>query len=815
MKASIFPLLFIAVVVCKGQNEKCDVYPKDPVIAMGDDIQVLFKAPNNGPCRPVPSYRHEKVFWRLNDVKIAESLYTLVNSTIPAVVIQNFTLGSGKVTCYIDGRKPILLGGTTIKVYFPPVKPTNVSCITIMLKSFTCYWNSGKNASSDTIYTVSRTIRNEPIEYCTSKNSPCSFKTKDLLLPTEIQVIAQNSQGGAAYSDVLNVTNIFSTVKISPPWKVMAEPLNSVELKVVWEKPMEELTEKPVDYSLVCEVRYSYQQGGSSHTVTKKYPRNAATTLELGIHVDRHCTRYNIKVRCALNNTWTPVWSDWSRDTTVISPLDVIHLRLWRKIHRPDKRGNRTVQLMWKWVPTSCDAIDGYRVSLKVENNRTQVPVPFDRAVTKASITLDKEAYTVRIAAYRSEKILSEDTTTIPAAGEVPGLLPVEDAQASSQNGQIHVSWSAPSQSPEAYMVDWSADDDDYSWQETETTNITFNGQPLRLYTIAVTPLYNNSPGQETTLQAYSEEGAPGMVSTVSVLDEETTGARVRWAAVPRRTCCGFTVNYTVFYKAGTGPELSVTVNSTLQEVHLALLRPGTNYTVRVMASSVAGGTNSSVIHFRTPLYGHNFIAKLGTFGGLGVILLLMIGLWCFIIVNKHVLKPVPNPKDSEVLSSWPSRNCQRPLLMPFEETYSYKLRISICDGDGTTPSPAPTENTQPASPDWQPDPASYVGSSGIKCTEEPSRSPPYVWECPAPEEWDRGMSIAPHSQASGESGPVSPYLKNCMLAVNGRGYLCNERKPAPCSEREIRDPQPQRPPPPMQPYISVDMIQKGLVNPM
>uniref|UniRef100_A0A0E9XKN8 Uncharacterized protein n=1 Tax=Anguilla anguilla TaxID=7936 RepID=A0A0E9XKN8_ANGAN len=47
----------------------------------------------------------------------------MVNSTIPSVVIQNFTLRSGMVTCHITvGRKIFVLGGTNIKVlceYWP------------------------------------------------------------------------------------------------------------------------------------------------------------------------------------------------------------------------------------------------------------------------------------------------------------------------------------------------------------------------------------------------------------------------------------------------------------------------------------------------------------------------------------------------------------------------------------------------------------------------------------------------------------------------------------------------------------------------
>ncbi|XP_035248264.1 interleukin-6 receptor subunit beta-like isoform X1 [Anguilla anguilla] len=798
MFASTYPLLFIAVVVRGGQNEKCDVYPKDPVISMGDDIQVMFKAPDNSLCSNVPLYDPEKLFWKLNDEKIDESQYTMVNSTIPSVVIQNFTLRSGMVTCHITvGRKIFVLGGTNIKVLFPPVKPTNLSCVTVLFKSFTCYWDSGEDTLWDTIYTVSSKVGGS-IQTCMSKSSPCSFKEKDILHSAEIWVTARSSQG-AVDSDVLTINNIYSTVKIGPPQTVAAEPLfNSVELKVTWEKP-----EDSYSYPVLYEVRYSYQQGGSSHKRVRE-----STRPELYISVEGECTQYTISVRGALRDDWTPVWSDWSPDVRVISPLDVHSRRLllWRKIHWPDESRNRTVQLMWKGVPASCEAIEGYRVTLRAENNHKQ-DMLFNPADTKASITVDEEAYTVRIVAYRQEKVFFEDTTTIPAAREVSGFLPVEAAQVFSHDGQIHISWKEPSQSPRAYMVDWSAGDD-YSWQETQNTSIAFSGQPLKLYNISVTPLYGRSPGQEATLLAYSQEGAPGAVSWVRVSEVETTRALVRWAAVPRGECCGFAVNYTVFYAAAGWPEQGVTVDGALQEVRLGLLRPATTYRVHVMASSVAGGTNSSNTVFKTLRHGPSFMTMLGLFSGLGIILFLMIGLCCFVIEKKRNLKSVPNPGDSEAVS-WPPHYCRRPILMPFEESFSEKLRISMCNG--TSPSPAPMENTQLVSPDGQPDPAPGIGPGGTTGSEEPSRSPPYVWDCPAPEAWDRGMTFSPHSQTARGRGPASPYLKNCVLSANGRVYLRGE-KPAPSSGREggtLPDPRPQ------QSYVSVDMFQKGLFHPV
>ncbi|KAJ8286725.1 hypothetical protein GJAV_G00042600 [Gymnothorax javanicus] len=786
MFPALFLLFFLAVVECRGASKKetgqCAIYPKDPVIPLGDDIQVMFKAPDGSFCRDVPSYRPEELFWMLNEKKLDEDMYTMVNSTIPAVTIRNFTLKSGMVTCLINvGGKNIVLGGTNIKVFMRPVKPANVSCITVLPKSFTCSWDVGDDPLPDTTYTVSRKTYDfsgnvNDITTHTTKSNSWTFDA--LMTRTEVWVTA-NSSLGRVESDVLNLMDIFSTVKTDPPVKVVAVPLfDSAELKVTWEQPNLSLLK---DFDFVYEVQYSYQQGDSRQKHVK-----TSTEPKLHINVERQCTRYSISVRCALNYEWTPLWSDWSPAITVISPIAVqsMHLQLWRKIRRADDAGNRTVELMWKGVPSSCDAINGYKLTLKAKNNNTEVML-CSPADSNASVIVDKQEYSVSIVAYRDDKVFSEDAIIIiPAAGVEE--LPVDAAQVCSYNDQIHVRWSAPSQSPTAYMVDWSADDENYSFQETETTNITFSGQPLKQYNITVTPLYDTKPGQETRLP--SRRPGAGMIKSVNV-EEETTRALVSWAVVPYEDWCGFTVNYTVLYSTDAGPGQSIMVDSGLKEVLLDRLQPGTNYKVRVMASSVAGEENSINTVFTTLYYGSSFITMLGLFSGFGIVLLLMIGLWCFIMCKKHILKSVPNPKDSEAVS-WPPQYCQKPLLMPFKESCSENLSISSFDV--AAPKPIPPEETLPLSPDRLANPASDVG--------------------PDPMKFSQG------GQCLEESRPLSPYTKNCIQSVNGRVYPCDDRKPAPSLERDRGTSPDSKPlwfPTLVQAYVSAEMIRDGQICPI
>lgn len=627
-----------------------------------------------------------------------------------------------------------------------PVKPANVYCITVLHKNFTCSWDVGDDPLPDTTYTVSRKTFDfhgniNDITTCTTKSNSCTFDA--LMSHTEVWVTA-NSSLGRVDSDVLSLVDIFSTVKTDPPVKIVAVPLfDSVELKVTWERP----TRLLIDFNFVYEVQYSYQQGD----LLRKHVKTS-TEPKLHINVERQCTQYSISVRCALNEEWTPLWSDWSPEITVISPMDVqsMHLQLWRKIRRADDAGNRAVELMWKGVPSSCDAINGYKLTLKAESNNTVVML-FNPADSNASVIVDKQAYSVRIVAYRDDKVFSEDAIIITAAGVE--LLPVDAAQVCSYNDQIHVRWKAPSQSPTTYMVDWSADEEVYSFQETEATNITFIG----------------------------------MIKSVNV-EEETTRALVTWVTVQHEDWCGFTMNYTVFYNTDTGPVQSIMVDSGLQEVLLDRLQPGTKYKVRVMASSVAGEVNSIDTVFTTLYYGSSFITMLGLFSGFGIVLLLMIGLWCFIMCKKHIVKSVPNPKDSEAVS-WPPQYCQKPLLMPVKESCSEDLSISAYVA---TPKSIPPEETLPLSPDRLANPASDVG--------------------PDPMKFSQG------GRCSEESRPLSPCTKNCIQSVNGSVYPCDDRKPTPSLERERGTSPDSKPlwfPTLVEAYVSAEMIRDGQICPI
>ena len=59
------------------------------------------------------------------------------------------------------------------------------------------------------------------------------------------------------------------------------------------------------------------------------------------------------------------------------------------------------------------------------------------------------------------------------------------------------------------------------------------------------------------TLLSLTLYPAPAKVRRVSVTKADSTWLTVDWGAVGPDQCCGFVVNYTVFYRDSNGPELS------------------------------------------------------------------------------------------------------------------------------------------------------------------------------------------------------------------------------------------------------------------
>ncbi|XP_064873299.1 interleukin-31 receptor subunit alpha-like isoform X2 [Oncorhynchus nerka] len=532
-------------------------------------------------------------------------------------------------------------------------KPRNISCVTyISQQDFTCRWEHKIKPTSKITYTVYRKWKNSTdawkSDHCSSGSMSCTFnKSLPMLSKLHYITVRAESTVWETISDTLEL-DPWDTVKIDPPKNVRVVPLPA-HLRVEWERP----GGTGFLYQVIhCQVKYAkHVMDTSMNTVAKTA---SVTSVEV-----ESCTNHTVSVRCALDKA---PWSEWSSQVTVLSSLNVstVQLDLWRKMDAPDNTGTRTVHLMWKSISPACKAIDGYRLTYMADEKHMP-DRHLDTVVDKASITVDQRAYRVTLAAYRGDTTFSEQSIYVPAVGQSHPQ--VRGAQASAHDGDIQVSWVPPLYHVHGYIIDWTTDGDTYTWLQSQDTHITLTGlQPFKLYNITVTPLYDDKTGLEKVIQICSVQRAPGNISSVDVHVQDKS-AQVNWTAVPQSQCSGDVVNYTVFYKTEKQPELNVTVNSWKQGVTLEPLQPDTRYSVHVMARAVTGATNSSVIHFTTSRYGRTFIIMSCVFGGFGVIIVLVTGLFCAIQWKRFKGKIVPNPGLSS-LEFWSSQDCHK--IQPF-----------------------------------------------------------------------------------------------------------------------------------------------------
>ncbi|XP_062409939.1 interleukin-31 receptor subunit alpha-like isoform X2 [Sardina pilchardus] len=529
-----------------------------------------------------------------------------------------------------------------------PKNSQNITCVsTLRLDGLylTCDWDP-LGISTSTLYSVTLRRQNRynvkeiPVEgYITTDNKNFSRRLMGMGYAVTVTVNSSNETWQ------IHIDNLFDIVKYDPPYRVWTEAYTG-GIRVNWETRQ--------DYDKICDVQYLQEAPHIEKVWSTTTDFHEANTMNVTMNITdvKPCFNYTASVRCSVGKPLSP-WSDWRSNTTFLPlSVDSIALQLWRRVLEPVASGmRRTVDLMWKGPPVSCQAIDGYKIV--VDSNVTGYLEPTQN---QTSIELSATAHRVVIAAYKNETTLCDDSVVISGVAELAGEgPPVHVAQATAVDGQILVSWAAPQDPVSSYMVVWYTNRSIYTWLQTQETNLSFPGVPQELYTVIVTPLYNDTPGNDSTLYIYTEEGDPAKVTGVEVTDVDDTWAKVEWDTVPSDHCCGFVLNYTVLYKATDTqePELNVTVNSTGQpdrrhSVILKDLQPDTAYSVYVMAFSIAGSSESNSYGFTTRKFGQVFITILVR-TGVVMFSLLIAALSLFILLRRMRIQKVPNPGLSSV----------------------------------------------------------------------------------------------------------------------------------------------------------------------
>ncbi|XP_030576771.1 LOW QUALITY PROTEIN: interleukin-6 receptor subunit beta-like [Archocentrus centrarchus] len=714
MYASVFIFILAGISsICAGQNNTCNVFPKDKYIEVGESITITCQS----------SCIDGKIYWTLNNVKF-NSLSKTLNSTHTVLSLSNFTHPSATLQCH-SAKTHQVIGGTTIGTYS---KPRNISCTlhhTYQEEAgvpdlLTCTWEHQMHLSVAVTYTVEIFfhLEREMILHCKSQETKCTFK-EVIASPTDSVTVWVNANTDVwnVFSDncTFKLRNILKTLR---PKELDVTEKNPGHLVVSWKRlsPLD-----PCD----CEVRCSKVSAkGEIVECDRNEIENTSTSIpatirhwSIFINNVESCSTYTFSVRCALEDA---LWSDWSKEKSHLTKPHKkgVSVDLWRKVSELGKNGLRKVHVMWMVIPSTCEGTFKYTINQTTGVNSKLC------GNTTCDVDINQDAQRITLTVSHDKGFHVEKSVYVPAVSE--SLPEVTDIRTSSNDNIIQVSWKAPVQPVSKYVIDWTHNGGQYYWKESSYTNATlFDLLDKKPYNITVTPLIDDKTGQSAqAVQVCSRFGDPDGIAIRVEADHRS--ASVSWDTTSQSECSGAVINYTVYYYEGqNGPVLNVSVDSKTKNVSLKDLNPDTQYTVYVNATALTGRTKSSERKFTTKKFDPRLLTVLIVSGTIVIILVLLLGL-CFAVQwKKFKDKPVPNPSLSSV-GVWAAQNQQK----------------RICFQPFSNPSESPCDTVYPENS--QSTPSLVTGSetnTASDYTEDYTNS---------------GMTLAPHLQ---DESPVEPVV--------------------------------------------------------
>uniref|UniRef100_A0A8I3PWN8 Interleukin-31 receptor subunit alpha n=1 Tax=Canis lupus familiaris TaxID=9615 RepID=A0A8I3PWN8_CANLF len=498
-----------------------------------------------------------------------------------------------------------------------PAKPENISCIFYYEENFTCTWSPEKEASY-TWYKVKRTYSyGYKSDICSTDNSTrgnhasCSFLPPTITNPDNytIQVEAQNADG-IMKSDI-TYWNLDAIMKIEPPEIFSVKSVLGIKrmLQIKWIRPVLAPHSSTLKYTL------RFRTINSAYWMEVNFTKEDIDRDETYNLTELQAfTEYVMTLRCAPAESM--FWSGWSQEKVGTTEEEAPYgLDLWRVLKPAMVDGRRPVQLMWKKA-TGAPVLEkalGYNIWYFPENN-TNLTETVNTTNQTHELYLGGKTYWVYVVSYNSLGESPVATLRIPALNEKTFQC-IEAMQACLTQDQLVVEWQSSAPEVDTWMVEWFPDVDSepssFSWESvSQARNWTIQKdelKPLWCYNISVYPVLRDRVGQPYSTQAYVQEGTK-------------------------------------------------TVNSNILQYRLESLTRRTSYSLQVMASTNAGGTNGTKINFKTLSISVLEIFFITSLVGGGFLILIMLTVAYGLKKPnklKHLCWPdVPNPAESSI-ATW------------------------------------------------------------------------------------------------------------------------------------------------------------------
>ncbi|XP_052464549.1 interleukin-6 receptor subunit beta isoform X1 [Carassius gibelio] len=611
------------------------------------------------------AHTSDDIEWTMRDIPIPKQFYHKINETAVSVTVNISSDMRGWLRCKAKESQPdCYIYGISLHPGYPPLKPTNLSCIAVqegedISPNLNCSWDSGsRNPLFDTTYNVfayitilNKTYTGDCKQHHLDRYCVVNLERFPHHVRLKVWVEVKNVLGSERSEQLENYSEYF--VKPNPPLniQVLTEDNFSTSLMVTWEPPIQE-------YVLTLSYAIRYRKASSDVWVEVAESLTKGYTFRL--QSLEPYTQYVVQIRC-IGENHSGYWSNWSAGVTGHASEDkpASAPDLWRIIRSTSN--NRNVTLVWKAPVKANGKILGYYLNIchdyvMIESRNITAD---NRLMYLMKLPPGKNA-SIELTAYNSVGASPKATLFIPRSGEdLPG---VKNMSWSVRDEKLQVQWTSlpVGLRLSEYLLEWvTVPQLQAGWQRVSSKvhNTTLNGdlKKFQRYNISVYPIYKyQQAGRPVTRPAYVQQGIPEKGPNVTQTKSKKNSAELTWNEIPLERQRGFITNYTIFYAIGSTKQWkSVTVNPNVQSYLLMDLASETDYVVNIMASTVAGSVKGIDYNFKTLKYGDGEVEVIVV-----VVCLSFLFLTVFIImfclrkreVIKKLLWPqVPDPSDSSI----------------------------------------------------------------------------------------------------------------------------------------------------------------------
>ncbi|XP_055057445.2 interleukin-6 receptor subunit beta [Misgurnus anguillicaudatus] len=310
-------------------------------------------------------------------------------------------------------------------------------------------------------------------------------------------------------------------------------------------------------------------------------------------------SRYTVKLRAQDSRAPTH-WSSWtSKDFMTEEKAPSAAPRLWRHIRPAEETRKRQLSLLWKplsW-PEANGVVLSYTASCRSDVDSSQWTCgTLDSSKTSCDLTVSLNACNCSLTAANSAGTSPPSYIYIPGHTDKKLPPPPSISVISLDETRLKLEWTtAPNQSETGCVVQWiyilHNETTGLHWQHLNETSRSFiltGLLPEVPYNLSVMSLYEGIAGGDTSLIAFTREGAPSVGPELTVLKTSGKTIHLQWDPVPIGKLHGFIKNYSVLYSIN-GKDKREQVGGDVEQIYLNGLMEGT-YNICVMAHTVAGG---------------------------------------------------------------------------------------------------------------------------------------------------------------------------------------------------------------------------------